>query len=198
MFGFGIFKGLGLTLKHLVDSYWDDLRWLGKRYFRPEGIAHRSGKDTSGIFTIQYPEEKLPVPPAFRVIPFLVLAEAEDGTRKPRCTACGICAKVCPPQCIWITRGADPATGKPVPAPAEFYLDIDLCMNCGLCAEYCPFDAIQMDREYELASRNRAGNIYNLDKLLKPEAYHAAIHPQAFAEERAAREAKNSRRMDGA
>jgi NADH-quinone oxidoreductase subunit I len=197
MFGLGIIKGLGLTLKHLWESYWDDLRWWGRRYFRPEGIAHRSGKDTRGIFTIQYPEEKLPVPEAFRVIPFLVLAEGEDGVRKPRCTACGICAKVCPPQCIWITRASDAATGKPVPAPAEFFIDIDRCMNCGLCAEYCPFDAIQMDREYELASRNRAGNIYNLDKLLKPEAYHAAIHPLAFAGEHAARAAKNARRTDG-
>jgi NADH-quinone oxidoreductase subunit I len=197
MFGFGIFSGLKLTLQHLWESYWDDLRWAGKRYFRPEGIDHRSSKDARGIFTIQYPEEKLPVPEAFRVIPFLVYTEDGDGTRKPRCTACGICAKVCPPQCIWITRGADAATGKPVPAPAEFFIDTDVCMNCGLCAEYCPFDAIKMDRDYELASRNRKGNIFRLEKLLRPEAHHAAIHPQAFERERAARAAKIARRTDG-
>jgi len=197
MFGFGIFNGLGLTLKHLSESYWDDLRWWGRRYFHPEGIGHRSSKDTRGIFTIQYPEEKLPVPEAFRVVPFLVYAEGEGGVRRPRCTACGICAKVCPPQCIWITRSADPSSGKPIPAPSEFFIDTDVCMNCGLCAEYCPFDAIKMDREYELASRKRAGNIYNLEKLLRPEAYHAAIHPLAFERERSARAAKNARRTDG-
>jgi NADH-quinone oxidoreductase subunit I len=198
MYGLGIFNGLGLTVKHLWESYWDDLRWMGKRYFRPEGISYRSSRNTRGIFTVQYPEEKLPVPEAFRVIPFLTYTEGEDGARKPRCTACGICAKVCPPQCIWITRSADPSTGKPIPAPAEFFIDIDVCMNCGLCAEFCPFDAIKMDREYELASRNRAGNIYNLEKLLRPEAYHAAIHPRAFERERSARAAKTARRGEGA
>ncbi len=73
----------------------------------------------------------------------------------------------------------------------------DLCMNCGLCAEYCPFDAIKMDREYELASRNWVGNIYNLEKLLRTEAYHAAIHPLAFERECSARAAKNACRTDG-
>ena len=36
--------------------------------------------DTRGIFTIQYPEEKLPVPEEFRFIPFLVYEVKEDGT----------------------------------------------------------------------------------------------------------------------
>ena len=187
MFGLGILKGLGITLKHLVESYWEDLRWWGRRYFQPEGIARRKSKDTRGIFTIQYPEEKLPVPEAFRVLPFLVYSVGEAGTRLLRCTACGMCARVCPPQCIWIVRARDEATGKPVPAPVEFQIDIDRCMNCGYCAEYCPFGAIRMDREYELASPDRAGHLYNLGMLSKPEAYHAAIHPAQFAKEQAAR-----------
>src|SRR5262249_58429080 len=37
------------------------------------------------------------------------------------CTSCGICAKVCPPQCIWIVRGSDPNTGRPVPQPTAFF-----------------------------------------------------------------------------
>ena len=194
MFGIGILKGLGITLKHLIESYWEDLRWWGKRYFRPEGIARRRSKDVRGIFTIQYPEEKLPVPEAFRMIPFLVYSEGEGGARKLRCTACGTCARVCPAQCIWIVRAKDANTGKPVAAPAEFAVDIDLCMNCGYCAEYCPFDAIRMDREYELASRNRAGHLYNLERLQKPESYHAAIHPAAFAREPAQRALRQARR----
>jgi NADH-quinone oxidoreductase subunit I len=187
MFGLGILKGLGITLRHFVESYVEDLRGLGRRYFTPEGIARRSGKDARGIFTIQYPEEKLPVPENFRVLPFLVYTEGEPGARKMRCTACGTCARVCPTQCIWIVRSKDPATGKPAAAPAQFTIDIDRCMNCGYCAEYCPFDAIRMDREYELASPDRAGHLYNLDMLSKPESYHAAIHPNQCAKEQAAR-----------
>jgi len=46
----------------------------------------------TGIFTVQYPEEKLPVPEEFRYIPFLLYDELEDGTHQDRCTSCGICS----------------------------------------------------------------------------------------------------------
>ncbi len=187
MFGKGILKGLSVTAKHFVETYLDDLRWLGKRYGTPEGIKHRSSKDATGIFTIQYPEEKLPVPEEFRYVPFLVYDETEEGD-KIRCTSCGICAKVCPPQCIWIVRGTNPKTGRPVPQPAEFYIDADICMNCGLCAEYCPFDAIKMDHDYELASYGR--NVFNLTQLMKPASYYAEIRPRNYEREEAARKAK--------
>jgi NADH-quinone oxidoreductase subunit I len=194
MFGLGILRGLGITLRHFVESYWEDLRGWGRRYFTPRGIQARRSKETRGIFTIQYPEEKLPVPEAFRVIPFLVYDEEADGTRRVRCTACGTCVRVCPTQCIWIVRARDTATGKPVANPAEFRIDIDRCMNCGYCAEYCPSDAIRMDREYELASRDRSGHVYNLERLQKPASYHAAIHPAAYAREEAERTRRQARR----
>ena len=59
MYGKGILKGLSVTLKRFVDTYLDDLTWWGRRYFNAAGIAHRSSKDTRGVFTVQYPEEKL-------------------------------------------------------------------------------------------------------------------------------------------
>jgi NADH-quinone oxidoreductase subunit I len=118
------------------------------------------------------------VPEEFRYIPFLLYEEQEDGTRLERCTSCGICAKVCPPQCIWITRTTDPETGRPVPEPEEFYIDVDICMNCGFCAEYCPFDAIKMDHDYELSVYNRhAKNIYDKERLMKPVSYYCDIRP---------------------
>lgn len=191
MDGKGLLKGLGVTLKHLIDSYVDDLKWWGKRYFTPEGIERRRSADVRGIFTVQYPEEKLPVPEEFRFVPFLVYDEGPEGERQVRCTSCGICAKVCPPQCIWIVRGKDPKTGRPVPEPAEFYIDIDICMNCGLCAEYCPFDAIKMDHDYELATYDRfRDNIRDKERLLKPASYYAQIRPTNYAREEEARQAK--------
>lgn len=188
MYGLGILKGLGVTLKHFFNTYVDDLRWKGKRYYTPEGLAHRSSKNAQGIFTVQYPEEKLPVPEEFRFIPFLVYEENEDGIKEFRCTSCGICSKVCPPQCIWIIRSTDPNTGRPIPDPAEFTIDADICMSCGLCAEYCPFDAIKMDHAYELANYNRINNnIYDKDRLGKPVSYYAQVRPINFAREEAAR-----------
>ena len=206
MDGQGILKGLGVTLKRFVNTYVDDIRWWGKRYYTAEGIAHRSSKDATGIFTVQYPEEKLPVPEEFRFVPFLVYEIDEDGKHHDRCTSCGICAKVCPPQCIWIVRTNDPNTGRPIPEPAEFYIDIDVCMNCGLCAEYCPFDAIKMDHDYELSVYNRhEKNIFDKDRLSKPESYYASIRPanyareeQAKAEAEAAKAARKAKSAEGA
>lgn len=186
MNGSGILRGLLVPLKHFFETYLDDLKWLGKKYYNPEGIARRSSADQKGIFSVQYPEEKLPVPEEFRFIPFLVYDEASDGSRVIRCTACGICSKVCPPQCIWIDRKTDPETGKPISQPKEYVIDIDLCMNCGFCAEFCPFDAIRMDHDYELANTNReTNNIWNLDRLLKPASYYAEIRPSNYSREEA-------------
>jgi len=188
MDGMGLIRGMGVTLKRFVSTYLDDIKWLGKRYYTKEGVAHRMSSETRGIFTVQYPEEKLPVPEEFRFVPFLLYDVDENGEHHDRCTSCGICAKVCPPQCIWIVRTNDPETGRPVPEPEEFYIDMDICMNCGFCAEYCPFDAIKMDHDYELSVYNRhATNIYDKEKLSKPVSYYAEIRPTNYAREEAAR-----------
>ena len=193
MYGLGLIKGLGVTLKHFIETYLDDIRWLGRRYYREGAIAERQGPNARGVFTVQYPEEKLPVPEEFRYIPFLVYEEGEDGERELRCTSCGICAKVCPPQCIWITRSNDPKTGRPIPSPTSFFIDIDICMNCGLCAEYCPFDAIKMDHDYELASYDRfADHIFNKERLSRPVSYYESIRPTNFAFEEAERAEKEA------
>ncbi|GAB4566826.1 MAG: hypothetical protein Fur0017_06290 [Anaerolineales bacterium] len=193
MYGKGILKGLGVTLKRFVDTYLDDISWWvqgKKRYYTTEGVAHRSSKNTRGIFTVQYPEEQLIQPEEFRFVPFLVYDEGAESKKEVRCTSCGICAKVCPPQCIWIVRTNDPNTGKPVPEPKDFFIDMDICMNCGFCAEYCPFDAIKMDHDFAIASYNR--NVYNLEKLLKPASYYAEIRPLNYNKEEEARKAKEA------
>lgn len=191
MYGIGILRGLRVVLTHFFDTYLEDIRWRlkgKKRYYSAEGIESRMSKDARGIFTVQYPEEKLPVPEEFRFIPFL-LYEEKDGEREERCTSCGICAKVCPPQCIWIVRTNDPDTGRPIPQPEEFYIDVDICMSCGFCAEYCPFDAIKLDHDYELAVYDRkVNNIFDKSKLMKPVEYYASIRPTNYAREETARQ----------
>jgi len=186
MYGIGVLKTLGLAFRHFIETYIDDIRFWGKRYRTPEGIAYRSSKDVKGVFTVQYPDEKIPVPEEFRYLPFLIYEE-KDGQIEYRCTSCGICAKVCPPQCIWIVRSTNPNTGRPIPDPAEFYIDIDVCMNCGLCAEYCPFDAIKMDHNYEIANYDRQFNVYDKAKLGRPVSYYASIRPINYQREEEAR-----------
>ena len=183
MDGLGLIKGMGVTLKRFIDTY-----LYRKSYYSGTGIERATSPEGRGAFTIQYPEEKLKLPEEFRFVPFLIYDELEGGERKIRCTACGICAKVCPTQCIWIVRAKNPETGRPVPEPEEFYIDVDICMNCGLCAEYCPFDSIKMDHDYELAVYDRSKNIYDLEKLLKPASYYAEIRPVNYQREEEARQ----------
>jgi len=192
MYGSGLIKGMGVTLKHFVESYAEDLKYVfkGGRY-NDKYIPVRQGPKAKGIFTVQYPEEKLPVPENFRYIPFLVF---DTQKNEDRCTSCGICAKVCPPQCIWIVRTNDPKTNRPVPQPAEFYIDASICMSCGLCAEFCPFDAIKMDHDYELASFHR--NVFNETILAKSAKYYQNIRPINATREDAARAAKAASRVD--
>lgn len=195
MYGKGILQGLGVTFKHFVESYIDDLRWLGKRYYNPEAQAVRQGAEGTGIFTVQYPEETLVLAEEFRFLPFLIYDEGEDGEHLDRCTSCGICAKVCPPQCIWIERSTNPETGRPIPQPTAFYIDIDICMNCGLCAEFCPFDAIKMDHDFELASYDRqTDHIFDKQRLDRPASYYAEIRPLNNAREEQARLEKEAKK----
>lgn len=181
MYGWGIIKTLAITLYHFLMTYVDDFRmgW-GKRY-TPERLAERQGPQARGIFTVQYPRERLVLPERSRNLPFLIIDEEE---MQLRCTACGICSQACPVQCIWIERAQDPETGRPLRYPAAYHIDLSLCMGCGFCADFCPFDAIKMDQEFEVASYSRPG-FTSARTLAKPEAYHAKIHPTAHAERQA-------------
>jgi NADH-quinone oxidoreductase subunit I len=185
MYGQGVAKGLWVTLRHFIATFTDDVRYAGRKYMRQDNFEVRQGLRAQGAFTVQYPDEKLAVPERFRFVPFLI-TEDQDPARMGEdwCTSCGICAKVCPPQCIWIVRGSDPNTGRPVPQPTAFFIDIDICMNCGFCAEFCPFDAIKMDHDYELASYDRTSHhIHDKQKLSKPLSYWKNIAPTTALEE---------------
>jgi NADH-quinone oxidoreductase subunit I len=177
---------MAVTLKHFVETYVSDFKRFPRRY-RDDAHAVRQMPGERGVFTIQYPEERLAVPERFRYLPMLLWDTKED---KLRCTACGICAKVCPPQCIWIVRGTKP-DGKPRPEPDEFYIDVSICMSCGFCAEFCPFDAIKMDHKFELSTYERHESlVYDLERLKVTTDYYAETHPLAWAEEEEARRQK--------
>jgi len=170
-FGSGVLKGLLVTFKSFVASY-----------FR--------GPEDGGIFTVQYPEQRLAEKENFRNFPFLVYDKTPDNLR---CVACDICAKECPPKCIYIVREFD-KDNKPLKRPAVFSIDHTVCMNCGICEEACPFDAIFMDHTFEIASPDRQGALLlDRDQLLKSNEYFNKIRPtdaSAIDAKRADAEAK--------
>ena len=188
LFGLNVLRGMAITLGHFLKTYWVGIQ-KGLPFLSKGRGAVKQKPTDRGLFTVQYPEERLASPERFRVLPILIY---EKGSGDVRCTACGICAKVCPPQCIWIVQ-AKGEDGKVQAKAAEFTIDMDVCMNCGLCAEYCPFDAIKMDNKFELAGTERKeSHIYNLPDLLVSFDDYAATHPIAAKQEEAARAAKGA------
>lgn len=163
--GSGILRGMLVTLWYFLRSY--------------------VVKDVT--VTVQYPEERLPEKERFRNFPFLVYDERPEA---PRCVACDICAKECPPKCITIVMDKD-EQGTPLKRPKSFDIDFTVCMNCGICEQVCPFDAIFMDHEFELATYTRFEElIYRKDRLLKPTSYFQQIRPTDAAQIDAKRQQK--------
>jgi NADH-quinone oxidoreductase subunit I len=192
MFGSGLLKGLGVTIKHFSETFTDDRQQVPSRYEnsitldKKRKIVHQP-IDQEGLMTIQYPEERRLLPERFRYIPMLIW---DTEKNEDRCTACGICAKVCPPQCIWIVRDSDEA-GKPITRPAEFYIDVAVCMSCSFCTEFCPFDAIKMNHDFEIAVYDRYPNlVYDKAELTVPIEYYAALWPTQYSQEEEVRRVK--------
>lgn len=138
-----IVKGLGITLRHFfVNTFtsneietirygeWDRTEyvpnpkkpegWRGKQIHRPLPTRHR------GMHR---------------------LMKRPDGT--VRCTACMMCATVCPANCIHIDAGErEDATSRTIEKyPVKFEIDQLVCVVCGLCVEACPCDALRMDSQ---------------------------------------------------
>ena len=71
--------------------------------------------------------------------------------------------------------------GKPI-------ISEELCVGCGICIHKCPFDAIKMDHDYELAVYDRIeNNIFNKERLSRPESYYSVLRPNNYNKEEIAR-----------
>jgi NADH-quinone oxidoreductase subunit I len=158
MIGTGILKGMAVTARNFVGSYFEKDR----------------------LITVQYPEERNPLPENYRNFPFLIY-DTDDPESGLRCVACKICEKECPPQCIYIIKSEDKKPdymGKPQFYPAVFDIDISVCMSCQICVEVCPFEAIKMDKEFELSTRERFDALLlRKEELSKSNTYYHRICP---------------------
>ena len=163
MIGAGILSGMAVTLRNFVGSYFEKDR----------------------LITVQYPEERSPLPENYRNFPFLIY-DTDDPEAGLRCVACKICEKECPPQCIYIVKSEDKKPdymGKQQFYPRVFDIDISVCMSCQICVEVCPFEAIKMDKVYELSRRERFDALLQRkSELSKSNTYYHSICPTEAAE----------------
>src|SRR5205814_10613618 len=156
-------KGMAVTLRNFAGSYFEKDR----------------------LITVQYPEERNPLPENYRNFPILIY-DTDDAEAGLRCVAYKICEKECPPQCIYIIKSDDKKPdymGKPLFYPKVFDIDISVCMSCQICVGVCPFEAIKMDKDFELSTRERFDALLmRRDDLAKSNDYYRRISPTDAAE----------------
>ena len=114
--------------------------------------------------TQQYPEEKRQPYRAYRGLHYF--RPGEQG--EERCVACGLCAAVCPNNCIFIesAESADKLS-HPERNYAKLYsIGLERCVFCGYCEEACPKEAIALSRRYDMAAYGRSELFLTKDKLL--------------------------------
>jgi NADH-quinone oxidoreductase chain I len=124
-----------------------------------QGLALTLKRMFSHAVTIQYPKERRPISPGYRGLH--ALTRHPDG--KYRCVGCGLCAAVCPSQCIHVYTSEGEGLEKIV---ERYEVEVLRCIFCGLCVEACPYRAIALTEHYEFSSYSKDELYMTMDKLL--------------------------------
>lgn len=133
--------GLRLSFRHL---------WQAQKSRPPIGVEDSTYfQHDTGIVTLQYPKEQIPVPDHGR---YKLYNEIDD------CIVCDKCAKVCPVNCIDIEPIRSPEligqTSDGTPRrlfAAKFDIDMAKCCFCGLCTTVCPTECLTMTPDYDFS-----------------------------------------------
>jgi NADH-quinone oxidoreductase subunit I len=155
--------GLKITFSHFKKALFGKSR---KASF-PKQDDYFSEKNNEGIFTLNYPHEKMPLPDHAR---YELHNEIDD------CILCDKCAEICPVNCIEIEsiRSSEAVGFASDGSPIRFYaakFDIDMakCCFCGLCTTVCPTECLTMTPNYETATFSLAEMNFEFSKMLPEE-----------------------------
>ena len=171
-------KGLSLTMRHLRQA---------TRRRTPVGMSNNAYFDLqTGLVTLQYPHEQLPVPDNGR---YRLHNEMDD------CIVCDKCAKVCPVDCITIdpikaTEEIGKASdGSPIRLyAATFDIDMAKCCYCGLCTVVCPTECLTMEKTFDYSTYELGNLTYAFANLTPVEADEKrALYEQFVREKEAAK-----------
>ncbi len=177
-----LLAGLRLSFRHFLEA---------TQSRKPVGIEDDSYfEQQTGIVTLQYPRESLPVPDNGR---YRLHNEIED------CIVCDKCAKICPVDCIEIEpvraveeigRTSD-GTPKRLYA-ATFDIDMGKCCFCGLCTTVCPTECLTMTKAYDFSEYDSADHIYAFSEMSPLEILQKKQELEAYTKQKEAEKAKKS------
>jgi formate hydrogenlyase subunit 6/NADH:ubiquinone oxidoreductase subunit I len=180
-------KGLSLSWKHLKEA-----RQSRKPIFvdNPDYF-----KQQTGIVTLQYPHEHLPLPDVGR---YQLHNEMDD------CIVCDKCAKICPVDCIEIEPIK--ATGIAGYASdgsairlyaAKFDIDMAKCCFCGLCTTVCPTECLTMTKEYDFSTFDITTHNFEFGNLTPEQSQEKRdLYEQFIAEKEAMKKAVGSEQSE--
>lgn len=166
--------GLRLSFRHLLDA---------RHSHKNTGIdASDYFSQSSGIVTLQYPQETFPVPDIGR---YKLHNEIDD------CIVCDKCAKICPVDCIEIepVRAVE-EIGKTSDGsskriyPARFDIDMSKCCFCGLCTTVCPTECLTMTKEYDFSEFDVKDHTFSFSEMTPLEILEKKKELQQFMEEK--------------
>lgn len=126
-----------------------------------QGLALTFKHMVTPAVTIQYPTERKEPIPGSRGLHALV---RDSETGKEKCVGCGLCAAMCPSQCIHIYTSEGDDHKKVVD---RYEVEVLRCVFCGLCVEACPFGALALTEFFEYAGFTREEFYYNKERLLE-------------------------------
>lgn len=174
--------GLRISIRHFFQA---------SRRRRPINVDDATYfAQATGIVTLGYPYEALPVPDHGR---YRLHNEMDD------CIVCDKCAKICPVDCIEIEpikatgQVGTASDGSPIRLyAARFDIDMAKCCFCGLCTTVCPTECLTMTRAYDFSEFDVREMVYHFGNLSPAQADEKKALLAQFQQEKAAQQVEKT------